>query len=307
MGLVISLFSGKPHLMTKLRLLWSTILETSAGRVIRQTIKGFFDDNGGILAGNLAYLSLLTLFPFFIFCVSLAGVFGRTDEGLEAVSTLISAVPAQVADVLTGPITEVLAGSAKRGLLTFGAIVTIWTAANFIETVRVIVLVAYDQTSTRSLWFQRLQSSLLVIASALILFSSMIVQFVLNTAQKLLQTYLPWFTGIIDFMKIIGTGVAPVILVLGLYGIFRALTPKEALPVRHWPGALLTAVIWIAASQILPRVLTMMGSYNVTYGSLAGIIITLLFFYVLGIGLVLGAQLNAALRLEALRQTETVS
>lgn len=293
--------------MTRLRFLKAAILETSAGRVIRQTVKGFFDDNGGILAGNLAYLSLLTLFPFFIFCVSLAGAFGRTDEGLEAVAALISAVPAQVADVLTGPITEVLAGSARRGLLTFGAIVTIWTAANFIETVRVVVLVAYDQTTSRSLWFQRLQSTLLVIASALILFSSMIVQFVLNTAQKLLQTYLPWFTGIIDFMKIIGTGVAPVILVLGLYGIFRALTPREALPSRHWPGALLTAAIWIAATQILPRALTMMGSYNVTYGSLAGIIITLLFFYVLGIGLVLGAQLNAALRLEALRQAETLS
>ncbi|HLU91251.1 MAG TPA: hypothetical protein VKZ46_01575, partial [Pedomonas sp.] len=62
--------------MTRLRFLKAAILETSAGRVIRQTVKGFFDDNGGILAGNLAYLSLLTLFPFFIFCVSLAGSFG---------------------------------------------------------------------------------------------------------------------------------------------------------------------------------------------------------------------------------------
>lgn len=293
--------------MTRLRTLWSRLLETPAGRIIRKTVEGFFDDNGGILAGNLAYLSLLTLFPFFIFCVSLAGFFGRTDEGLEAVHTLLGSIPPQVADVLAAPINEVLAGSAKRGLLTFGAIVTTWTAANFIETVRIIVLVAYDQTSERSLWFQRLQSTLLVIASALVLFASMIVQFILNTAQKVLQTYLPWFTGIIDFMKIIGTGVAPVILVLGLYGIFRALTPKEALPVRHWPGALLTAVVWIAATQLLPIALSLMGSYNLTYGSLAGIIITLLFFYVLGIGLVLGAQFNAALRLERLRLAETVS
>lgn len=293
--------------MTRLRILWSQLLSTPAGRVISQTVKGFFEDNGGILAGNLAYLSLLTLFPFFIFCVSLAGFFGRTNEGLEAVQTLMSSVPSQVADVLVAPINQVLATSAKRGLLTFGAIVTIWTAANFIETVRVIVLLAYDQSSERSLWFQRLQSTLLVIASALILFSSMIVQFILNTAQKVLTTYLPWFTGIIDFMKIISTGIAPVILVLGLYGIFRALTPKEALPVRHWPGALLTAVVWIAATQLLPVALSVMGSYNVTYGSLAGIIITLLFFYVLGIGLVLGAQLNAALRLERLRFAETVS
>lgn len=293
--------------MARLRLLWSRLVDNPAGRVTRQTVKGFFDDNGGILAGNLAYMSLLTLFPFFIFCVSLAGFFGRTDEGLAAVHTLLGSIPQQVADVLAGPINQVLEVSARRSLLTFGAIVTIWTAANFIETIRVIVLVAYDQTSERSLWFQRLQSSLLVIASALILFASMLAQFILTTAQSVIETYLPWLSGVTDLMQIIGTGVAPAILVVGLYGMFRALTPREVLPVRHWPGALLTAAVWLAAAQLLPVAITMMGSYSLTYGSLAGIIITLLFFYVLGIGLVLGAQLNAALRLERLRLAETVS
>ncbi|MCH8684913.1 YihY/virulence factor BrkB family protein [Pedomonas mirosovicensis] len=293
--------------MTRWRILSSTLLDTPAGRIISKTASGFFSDNGGILAGNLAYLTLLTLFPFFIFCVSLAGFFGRTDEGLRAVQILVNSVPSQVADVLIAPINEVLASSTKRGLLTFGAIVTVWTAANFIETVRVIVLMAYDQTSDRSLWYKRLQSTLLVIASALVLFSSMIAQFVLNAARKMIESYLPWLSGITDFMKLVGSGVAPAILVLGIYGMFRALTPREALPVRHWPGALLTAAIWIAATHLLPLALTMMGSYNVTYGSLAGIIVTLLFFYVLGIGLVLGAQLNAALRLEVLRKAETLS
>ncbi|MGK2284667.1 YihY/virulence factor BrkB family protein [Pedomonas sp. V897] len=293
--------------MTKWRELAAAVLDSPAGRVVSKTFNGFFDDNGGILAGSLAYLSLLTLFPFFIFCVSLAGFFGRTDEGLRAVQTLINSVPAEVADVLVAPINQVLAGSTKRGLLTFGAIVAVWTAANFIETVRVVVLLAYDQTSSRSLWYKRLQSALLVIASALVLFSSVIAQFVLNTTRKMVEVYLPWLSGITDFMQIVGSGVAPAILVFGLYGIFRALTPREVLPARHWPGALLTAVIWIAATQLLPKALGMMGSYNVTYGSLAGIIITLLFFYVLGIGLVLGAQLNAALRLETLRKAETLS
>ncbi len=293
--------------MKRLRSLQANLLDTQVGRVASQTVKGFFDDNGGILAGNLAYMSLLALFPFFIFCVSLAGLFGRTQEGLEAVQTLINSIPPQVAEVLVGPINQVLAETTKRELLTFGAVITIWTAANFIETVRVIVLVAYDQSSTRSLWFQRLQSTLLVLASALILFAFLIVQFILNTVQTVLETYLPRLKSITDFIQIVGTGVAPFILVLGLYGLLRALTPREILPVRHWPGALLTAVVWMISAQLLPVALAVLGSYSLTYGSLAGIIITLLFFYVLGIGLVLGAQLNAALRLERLRLAETVS
>ena len=81
------------------------------------------------------------------------------------------------------------------------------------------------------------------------------------------------------------------------YALFYALTPARyrKLGCRKWPGALLITAWWIATVEILPAVLGLFGGYSLTYGSLAGVMIALLFFFVVGLGVVIGAELNAAL------------
>src|SRR6187200_3210765 len=95
---------------------------------------GLYDD-GFIHAGNLAYLSLLALFPFFILAAAIAKLLGQSADGERTVSTILDRLPPNVESVLNGPIQEVL--TARPGpLLWFGAIVGLWTAASFIETIR---------------------------------------------------------------------------------------------------------------------------------------------------------------------------
>ena len=81
------------------------------------------------------------------------------------------------------------------------------------------------------------------------------------------------------------------------YVLFFALTParyrKHACP--KWPGALLITVWWLVTVEVLPRALGLLGGYSLTYGSLAGVMIALIFFFVIGLGVVMGAELNAAL------------
>ena len=62
-----------------------------------------------------------------------------------------------------------------------------------------------------------------------------------------------------------------------------------------WPGPLFVALWWLATTALLPVVLSSLGGYDLTYGSLAGVIIALFFFFVIGLGVVIGAELNAAL------------
>jgi membrane protein len=81
------------------------------------------------------------------------------------------------------------------------------------------------------------------------------------------------------------------------YLIFLSLTPKRY---RHpkcriWPGPALVTAWWIATTALLPVLLASFGSYDLTYGSLAGVMTALIFFFVIGLGLVIGAHLNAAL------------
>src|SRR3546814_17746629 len=91
-----------------------------------------------IHAGNLAYLSLVTLFPFFIVATAAATIFGRTADGMAGVSAFLSNVPPGVANALRGPIEGVL--TARTGnLMWFGAVVGLWTTARLIETLRDII------------------------------------------------------------------------------------------------------------------------------------------------------------------------
>jgi len=79
--------------------------------------------------------------------------------------------------------------------------------------------------------------------------------------------------------------------------LFFVLTPSRyrKRDCRTWPGALFITTWWLATAEILPSVLSLFGGYSRTYGSLAGVMISLIFFFVVGLGVVIGAELNAAL------------
>jgi membrane protein len=258
--------------------------------------RGFFEDDGFIFAGYLAYLSLLALFPFLLLLISVAAAFGESDEGVRAVGAFLQALPPNVASVLRGPIEQVVAGRVNfsaGSLLTLGIGIAIWTAASFIETVRVILHRAYDHSSGRAIWQNRLQSFAIVIGSALLVLIGMSASLALAAAKRLLLEHLPGAHGAIEAIAVLRFAVTPVILFGALYGLFAALSPRKSI---RWPGALLTVLVWLAAAEGLPRAIAVYGSYDVTYGSLAGLMVTLLFFYLVGLGFVLGAQLNAAMK-----------
>ncbi len=88
-----------------------------------------------------------------------------------------------------------------------------------------------------------------------------------------------------------------VTLFITFYAIFLALTPSRyrKLECRKWPGALLVTLWWLGTVELLPLVLGLFGDYAITYGSLAGVMVALIFFFVIGLGVVTGAELNAAL------------
>jgi membrane protein len=80
------------------------------------------------------------------------------------------------------------------------------------------------------------------------------------------------------------------------YVLFYVLTPSRYRKgCRKWPGALFITSWWLVTVELLPNALSLFGGYGRTYGSLAGVMIALIFFFVVGLGVVIGAELNAAL------------
>src|SRR4051795_13140547 len=262
--------------------------------ILKRVVIGVYND-GFIHAGNLAYLSIVALFPFFIVAAAVAHLLGQSQDATLTVTNVLRRLPPDVASTLREPVREVL--TVRTGnLLWFGAIVGLWTATSFVETIRDILRRAYGVKFCSPFWEYRLGSILLILGAVLLLMIAFAVSATLTLLHHLIEQ---WFPLAQDVAATLGLYrlVPAATLFFTFYILFLALTPSRYRKrgCRKWPGALLITVWWLATVEILPSVLSLFGGYSRTYGSLAGVMITLIFFFVVGLGVVIGAELNAAL------------
>jgi membrane protein len=262
--------------------------------VLKRVLVGVYSD-GFIHAGNLAYLALMTLFPFFIVAAAIAALFGQSTETQRAVASFLHVLPPNVADILRTPIADVLA--ARTGpLLWVGALVGLWTVGSFIETIRDIFRRAYGTQFSQPFWRYRLGSLVVIIGSVILALVSFLIQGVLTAAEQFIYRLVPFAQDVAGWVGI--ARVIPGVVMFGaLYMLFYSVTPSKYRYSKcpKWPGALFTAAWWVTMTALLPVVLSSLGGYDLTYGSLAGVIVALTFFFLIGLGIVFGAHLNAAL------------
>jgi len=267
---------------------------SAAFEVVKRAALGVYTD-GFIHAGNLAYLALMTLFPFFITAAAVLSLLGQGAETQRAVASFLATLPGDVADILRKPIADVL--TARTGsLLWLGGLVGLWTVGSFVDTIRDIFRRAYGTVSHGSFFKSRLRLSLAIIGSVVILLLSFLIQGLLTATEQFIYRLLPFAEGwgqVIALSRLIPSAV----MFGAMYVLFYSVTPSKyrSPPNRKWPGALFTTLWWIGMTAGLPWALSRLGGYDLTYGSLAGVVVMLLFFYLIGLGFVFGAHLNAAL------------
>jgi membrane protein len=262
--------------------------------VVKRVAVGVYND-GFIHAGNLAYLAIVALFPFFIVAAAAAHLLGQSQDAQLTVANVLRRLPPDVAATLRGPVKEVL--TARTGpLLWLGAVVGLWTAASFIETIRDILRRAYGVRYCSPFWEYRLGSILLILGAVMLLMVAFAASVALSTLHHVVVEWFPFAEGLASTLGIYRL-VPAATLFFTFYVLFYALTPARYRKrgCRKWPGALLITAWWLATVEILPNILGLLGGYSLTYGSLAGVMISLIFFFVVGLGVVTGAELNAAL------------
>lgn len=262
--------------------------------VIRRVWTGAYYD-GFIHAGNLAYMTILALFPFFIVVAAIFSAVGEPSQRDASIDAFLTTVPPMVAKVI-GPVAHDVVAARNGWLLWIGALVGLWTASSLVETIRDILHRAYGTPQTRAFWQYRLASTGLIIGSVLLLLISLSAQVVITAIEGIISALIPQAEGLFDEL-IYSRFVSALILFGSIELLFISLTPAAYQGRRYpkWPGALLVAVWWSAVTMLLPRVLRNFFTYDLTYGSLAGVMIALFFFWLVGLGMVVGAELNAAL------------
>ena len=262
--------------------------------IVKRVTIGVFKD-GFIHAGNLAYLTLLTLFPFFIVTAALASLFGRGADTMRAVASFLKTMPPVVQTLLEQPIYDVL--NARTGaLLWLGAIIGLWTVGSFIETIRDILRRAYGTPFSNPFWQYRLTSMAIIILSVVLVMLAFSAQVFLTAAEQFIYRLVPFADGAAGWIGL--SKLIPLFVIwFALYLLIWSLTPSRYRYGGYpkWPGALFIALWWYGALTLLPLAIARFSNYALTYGGLAGVIVALIFFWFIGLGIVIGAHLNAAL------------
>src|SRR4051794_12767363 len=222
--------------------------------VVKRVAVGVYAD-GFIHAGNLAYLAIVAIFPFFIVAAAVAHLLGQSQDAMLTVTNVLRRLPPDVANTLREPINEVL--TVRTGtLLWLGRIVGLWTATSFVETIRDILRRAYGVKFCSPFWEYRLGSIFLILGAVLLL----MLAFALSAAMTIAHHFIAeWFPLAQNVGHTLGLYrfVPGVTLFCTFYGLFFALTPSRYRRprCRKWPGALFVTGWWLGTVELIAPVL----------------------------------------------------
>jgi membrane protein len=262
-----------------------------------------FDRNDGwSMAGFIAFSGLLSLFPFLIFAATLVGILVGPDRSDVIIESLFEIAPEHVARTLTPVVVEVL-NKQSGEVLTLSAVFAIWVASSAVEAFRIAFDRAYAVPDPRGFIRNRALAIALVFLGAAvaallgvsILFSPLILHFLENVRLRPVPALTRWLTSLFGVLVFVGF----------LLVMHRTLPGRRMKGSRLWPGVIVTTVLWLAFASAFSLYLSYTPTYTVTYGTLAGVIITLMFFYLTGATIIFGAEVNAALNQLGLAQRGT--
>jgi membrane protein len=261
-------------------------------------IEGLSDRNGIEISGYIAFTVMLALFPFLIFLVSVAGFLGSSQIGDQFIGTLSLFAPPDVIKTLQPAINEVI-DKRDSSLLTLGLVLALYSAGSGVAALRMALNLAYQTTDTRPFWFRKVLDFAVVIVGSIIT--------ILASAAIILG---PWIWNVIAWFFWVDSDdrrlwhlsryvFTTLVMAASVIALHRVL-PDVKLRFRQiLPGAIATTVLWVIAATGLTLYFGKFANYASTYGSLGGVIITLMFFYVSGIIFIFGGELNATLMARA--------
>ncbi len=248
-------------------------------------------DDGIEHAGYLSFLAILSIFPSLIFMFTLAGSIGRQDYGAEFISQLSKILPVDVMNALTPSINEILSGP-PQGILTIAIIGILWTASSAVEGVRNILNKVYRVKNPPHYLFRRGISILQFVILIFVVITAMFFLTVVPGIVENLEIKFRVNIHINESLSNLRYLISSSILFFGIATTYYILPNIKQTIVNVLPGALICVGLWLAVIYGFTSFVKYYSNASNVYGSLAGIILTLLFFYVLNIIYIYGAEFN---------------
>jgi membrane protein len=266
--------------------------KATTGGTLKRTLKEFSEDNLTDWAAALTYYGVLALFPAL---VALLSIIGLLVDPKTLTDALTSVVPGSASDALTPVITQLASKKSAAGFgLILGLAGAIWSASGYVGAFTRAANVVYETPEGRKIW--KLKPLQLLVTLIGILFAAIILATLVLSG--------PVVDAIGQGLGIGETGKTiwniakwPIVLVLLalMIAVLYYATPNVRLRGFKWvsPGAAVAIVVAIVASTLFAFYVGNFGSYNKTYGALAGVIVFLIWFWLINLALLFGIELDA--------------
>jgi membrane protein len=262
--------------------------------MILEAFQRLFADEAVPLAGNIAFRTLFSVFPFLIFLTTLGGFFGSENLAEGIVTYLLSVAPEQLIRPLVAEIHSILTVP-RSGLLSLSAALTIWSAMGGVDSVRVGLNRAYDLREHRGLLWLYGQSIVFVVGSAVVLLATSILIVFAPVALAAIANQAPALRQNFATLEQLRYPAAVVLLTFGLLLCHRILPAKRLRVAELMPGVLLTVAVWVVLSGLFSVYLVNFNTFASTYASLSGLFAALFFLYLAALVLIFGGEVNRVL------------
>jgi membrane protein len=259
-------------------------------------------DNVDIIAGGLALYALLAVFPALAAAVSIYGLFASPAEIANHLHQVTTTLPEDAINILEQQLTQL--SQHPQETLSLGIIVGIalalWSARKGMVALMTVTNVAYDEEENRGFFKQLLVSFAFTIGAVI----GFLAVGLLGVAVPLALSSLP--LGRVVEVVLLGVRWALLfgIAVLGLAIVYR-FAPDRSRAQWRWitPGSLIAAALWLVGSALFALYVRNWGSYGETYGALGGVVVLLMWFYLSGYIMILGAEINAEMERQTKQDT----
>jgi membrane protein len=273
--------------------------------VVRKTAREFSTDQCTDLAAALTYYAILALFPAILAMLSLVGLFGQGPKTVDTLLDILDDIGASSAADTLRPTLESLAQADASASVAFvaGLALALWSASGYVGAFGRALNRIYEIGEGRPFW--KLRPAMLVVTVVVVILAAAVALALVVTG--------PAAEAVGNAIGAGSTAVTvwdiakwPVVLlvVITLVAILYYFTPNVRQPKFRWisVGAAVAVLVWIVASAGFGFYVANFSSYNKTYGSLAGVIVFLLWLWLTNLALLFGAELDS--ELERARQLQ---
>jgi membrane protein len=262
------------------------------GELLKRTVRETMDDDGLGLAAQLAFYFFLALFPTLLFLLALASFLPAENLVGTVVSMLQGVAPSEVIAIIRDQLSKIAEGD-QTGLLSFGVAAALWSSSSAMVAVVSALNRAYDVEDARPWWRQRLTAIGLTIGvSVFLLLATTLVLAGPEMAEAVSSRF--GLGGVVEWTwKILQWPVIFLLVTLAVAAIYYFAPDVDQDWVWITPGSILATTLWLAGSLGFRAYVVNFGAYNETYGALGGVMVLMLWLYLSGLVIVVGAELNS--------------